>query len=79
MIISRPVEAVLAVVLLVALVAGGTIFAIWQSTERIGQSQRDWCATMELLTSKPVPKSAGASYRLYEDFLQLEHTYGCSG
>lgn len=76
---SRAGQAALAVVIVIILVAGGTVFAIWQSTERIGNSQRDWCATMELLTSKPVPKSAKATYQLYQDFLQLEHTYGCSG
>lgn len=53
---------------------------------QIGHSQSEWCSTLKLLTSHPVPKptdpsgnpSRMAAYLLYEDFVYLAHQFGCA-
>lgn len=52
---------------------------------QVDHSQAKWCDTLNLLTSRPVPKptnpsanpSREMSYQLYEDFLTLKHRFGC--
>jgi transketolase C-terminal domain/subunit len=66
--------------LLVAIVAGTTYAVISDS-----HNQSQWCATLELLTSRPVVKPADPArnpsrveaYELYEDFVKLRSRFGC--
>jgi hypothetical protein len=64
------------------LVAGA---CLWFATYQVSSSNRQWCDTLSLLTSKPVPKpddpSANPSrmqtYTLYADFVALRRHFGC--
>lgn len=56
-------------------------FTVWQ----VHQSQSQWCDTMRLLTSHPVPAPSNAAanpsrenaYRFYSDFKMLKERLGC--
>ena len=51
----------------------------------VGASNRHWCDTLTLLTSRPVAKPANPAanpsragqYALYEDFVRLRDEFGC--
>jgi len=71
--------------LLFALVAGGAALAIWQAHAAVAASNRQWCATITLLTRRPVPRPADPAanpsrqnaYVLYRDFVMLGQRFGC--
>jgi hypothetical protein len=58
---------------------------LWFATYQVSSSNRQWCDTLSLLTSKPVPKpddpSANPSrmqtYTPYADFVALRRHFGC--
>lgn len=65
----------------VAVVAAGFGISAWQ----VHQDQLQWCATLDLLTSQPVPRPANPAanpsreqaYQLYTDFMALRGRFGC--
>lgn len=72
-------------VILLAVVCGTSAGSYWLSVSQIARSQHDWCQTLDLLTSRPVPRPADPAanpsreqtYILYSDFLDLRHRLGC--
>lgn len=64
------------------LVAGA---CLWFTTYQVSHSNRQWCDTLTLLTSKPVAKPANPqanpsrmqTYTLYADFVTLRKRLGC--
>ena len=74
-----------AYVALVALSLLLTGASIVYSAHQTSASNRQWCDTLTLLTSKPVPRPAdpGANpsraqaYTLYADFVTLRRNFGC--
>lgn len=74
-----------AYVALVALSLLLTGASIVYSAHQTSASNRQWCDTLALLTSKPVPKpsdpaanpSRMQAYTLYADFVTLRHRLGC--
>lgn len=67
--------------IVVALLLANFLF----TAHEVNGSQHQWCSTLTLLTSRPVPRPAdpGANpsreqtYVLYSDFVQLRHRLGC--
>jgi hypothetical protein len=63
------------------LAAGALLF----TSREIGLNNQKWCTTLELLTSRPVPRppdpaanpSREQAYVLYTDFRDLRHRLGC--
>lgn len=59
--------------------------SLWLATQQIAASNHRWCATLTLLTARPVPKPANPranpsrenSYIFYADILDLRHRFGC--
>jgi hypothetical protein len=55
------------------------------TAQKVRDSDRQWCSTLTLLTSRPVPKPAEPkanpsreqAFVLYSDFVQLRHRLGC--
>ena len=53
----------------------------------VNTSQRQWCATLTLLTARPVPKpsdpaanpSRENAYIFYSNLVQLRQRFGCGG
>ena len=68
-------------VLALALSAANLLF----TTNEVSANNRQWCDTLALLTSKPVPKptdphanpSRMQNYTLYADFVTLRRHFGC--
>jgi hypothetical protein len=64
------------------LVAGA---CLWFTTYQVSHSSRQWCDTLGLLTSQPVPRPADPAanpsrmqaYTLYADFVTLRNDFGC--
>jgi hypothetical protein len=58
---------------------------LWFTTFQVSSSDRQWCDTLALLTSQPVPKPADPAanpsrmqaYTLYSDFVMLRRNFGC--
>lgn len=79
------VKFALAFVFLILLIGGAAGASLVISSSQIRQSQRNWCSTMDLLTSKPVSKppdpkanpSRQNQYILYIDFVKLKKELGC--
>lgn len=75
----------LAVVALLVLVSGLAAGSITISKHNIDNSQRQWCDTLQLLTSHPVTPPADPAthpaqaneYRFYVDFVRLRNAFGC--
>lgn len=73
--------AVLLCVLLLAAVGGSYALSEWT----VSRNDRQWCETLDLLTSQPVPKPSDPAanpsrlgqWRLYEDFLHVRDQFGC--
>lgn len=69
--------------LLLTLVVGGANLAA--TYEVVHASNQKWCATLDLLTARPVPRPADPAanpsreqtYVLYADFTDLRHHLGC--
>ncbi|MGH3673590.1 MAG: hypothetical protein ACRDSH_23670 [Pseudonocardiaceae bacterium] len=78
-------RAVQAFVSLVVLTLAVAVISLGYTTISVHRSAHDWCATLNLLTSQPVPKPADPAanpsrrqaYVLYSDFLDLRHRFGC--
>ena len=59
--------------------------SILYSANEVSSNNRQWCDTLTLLTSRPVPKPADAhanpsrmqNYTLYADFVALRRHFGC--
>jgi hypothetical protein len=59
--------------------------SVGYTAHAVGQSQRNWCETMNLLTAHPVPRPASPkadpsreqAYIYYEDFVNLRARLGC--
>jgi hypothetical protein len=81
-----------AVVIGVALIAGGTGYSIYKSNMNADKAasarmtnQQEWCDTLRLLTKTPViyPSDPATNpsrvfaYELYKDFLKLKTEFGC--
>jgi hypothetical protein len=78
---SVRISIMVAVVLLgMALVIAGSYFLALYA---IGQSQRNWCTALSLLTHDPVPKPAPGNvarlqnYNFYIDLVILKSHFGC--
>lgn len=75
----------LAVGLLFALIVAGSAFAIWQSRVAIANSDRQWCATLTLLTARRVPRPADPAanpsredaWVFYRNLTTLRDRFGC--
>lgn len=82
---SHATRYALTVVLFLLLVFGAVIAVVLFFKGQIDQNNSQWCDTLRLLTSHPVPKPANpsanpsrvADYQLYQDFLILKHRFGC--
>jgi hypothetical protein len=67
------------------LVAGAVVISLILTHWQIQHSQDQWCDTLRLLTSKPVPRPADPaanpsrvnSYQFYVNLLALRHRFGC--
>lgn len=76
---ARSVVALFA--LTVVLSGANLLFTSYQ----VNREAHQWCATLGLLTSHPVPRPAhpaanpsrAQAYRYYTDFLDLRHRLGC--
>lgn len=59
--------------------------SILYSAHAVNSSNRQWCDTLSLLTSQPVPKPANPAanpsraqaYSIYTDFVTLKNHFGC--
>lgn len=75
------VSVVVVVLGLVLSVGGSYVLSLYVQH----QSNQQWCAALELLTSQPVSAPADPSanpsrvqaYKLYQDFLAIERRFGC--
>lgn len=73
---------VVALFVLTLLLSGSNL--LWTSYQVNAQAHQ-WCATLDLLTSHPVPRPASPkanpsraqAYILYSDFRDLRHRLGC--
>ena len=82
---TRPWLAVLALVAVIAAQAATAALAVWLALNAVHGDDRNWCATLDLLTSHRVPRPAdpGANpsreqaYRFYVVFEQRRRTLGC--
>jgi hypothetical protein len=60
-------------------IAGSYILALYA----IGQSQRNWCAALAILTKNPVPKPSPGNparlqnYNFYLNLLMIQKHFGC--
>ena len=67
--------------LTLALSAANLLF----TTHEVNSNNRQWCSTVNLLTSQPVPRPADPAanpsrveaYTLYVDFVTLRQRFGC--
>jgi hypothetical protein len=83
--LSQATKAGLAVALLVLLLVIGLATEWIMITSVISHSNAQWCDTLSLLTSRPVPKPAdpasnpsrAGQYQLYEDFVHIKAKFGC--
>lgn len=64
-----------AFIMMLAGVAGAYALTLHQ----IAVSDQAWCGALDLLTAKPIPKTAGAEYQLYVNLLKVEQQFGCTG
>jgi hypothetical protein len=82
---TRGTRYALAVVALLIMLTGAVAGSFALSEWTVARSQRQWCETLTLITSVPVPAPADPAanpsregqYRLYEDFLQVQRRFGC--
>jgi hypothetical protein len=71
---------VIVIILGMAVTIGGSYFLALYA---IGQSQRNWCTALSLLTHDPVPKPAPGNparlenYNFYLDLVTLKSHFGC--
>jgi hypothetical protein len=83
--ISRATRLAVTLVVFFLLIVGAISANIWMTHQEISNSQRQWCDTLSLLTSHPVPypsdaaknPSRLATYQLYEDFVKVGERFGC--
>lgn len=77
----------LSVVFMVSLILAGLGIEYWMIAQTIRHSNAQWCDTLSLLTSGPVPKkpadpkanpSRQGQYLLYTDFTRLKNHFGCT-
>jgi flagellar basal body-associated protein FliL len=93
----RPMLVTISLFIIAMLLAGAALgYAVYNfnaqqnSTASLVQQNQEtsdhrWCATIELLTSKKIPKpknpaanpSREATYLLYEDFIKLRREFRC--
>jgi hypothetical protein len=74
-----------AAALIFAVLIGATAVSLVITGRELGQSQRNWCSALQVLTATPVPYPAAPAanpsrvqaYRLYEDFTLIERQFGC--
>jgi hypothetical protein len=70
---------------MVFLLVAGLAIEYIMITSTIRHSNAQWCDTLALITSRPVPKptdpaanpSRQESYLLYSDFVTLQNKFGC--
>lgn len=82
---SRATKFALAIVLLFVLIVGAISVNFLMVEHAVSRSQQQWCDTLTLLTSHPVPyppdaaknPSRLADYELYEDFVKIRVEFGC--
>lgn len=75
----------LTIALFFLLLAGAMAGGFYMVQYQISRSQAQWCDTIHLLTSHPVPKpsdpkanpSREQTYLFYENFLELKRRLGC--
>jgi succinate dehydrogenase hydrophobic anchor subunit len=67
------IAAVIAILLLLASVAGSYVLALWA----IGNSQRQWCDTLTIITADAHPTTAN-SIQFYAKLHDLEKRFGCT-
>ena len=78
----RTLRSVAVLVLLGFLLTGANLLF---TAHYVSTDDRKWCATMTLLTARPVPKppdpaanpSRAQTYRFYETFVTLKRSLGC--
>lgn len=79
-------KAVIGGLALVLVTLGGAVGgAYWLSLSAIHSSQQQWCTTLALLTSRPVPRPADPqanpsrqdAYLFYVHLATLERDFGC--
>jgi hypothetical protein len=84
---SHAARLALLVALVFLLLIVGITGCFWMVHLQISRSQAQWCDTLSLLTSHPVPyppdaaknPSRLADYQLYEDFVKVREEFGCRG
>jgi len=82
---SKATRYAVAVVALFLMFAWAVAASFALSEWTVSRSQRQWCETLTLITSVPVPAPADPAanpsregqYRLYEDFLHVRQEFGC--
>lgn len=80
--VSTPLWSVVVLFVISVAISVGAYFA---ATHEVTSNNRQWCDTLSLLTSQPVPRPADPSanpsrmqgYTLYSDFVTLRQRIGC--
>lgn len=80
-----PRLASLAAGLLITLIAAAAALAIWQARAAVESSDRQWCATLTLLTSRRIHRPADPAanpsredaYVFYRQLVTLRQRFGC--
>lgn len=83
--LSNATKAGLTVALMVLLLVTGLATEWFMITNTIAHSNAQWCDTLNLLTSKPVPKpsdpaknpSRQGQYLFYTNLVHLKDRFGC--
>jgi hypothetical protein len=83
--VSRATRLALAVIFVVLLLVAGLVVDYGLLFHAVQSQSHQWCDTLNLLTSHPVPKPAspGANpsrfqnYLFYQDLVNLSHRFGC--
>ena len=79
---ARANSSAMVLVLVVAALAAANLL---YTAHAVTENDRQWCAAMTLLTSRPVPKPADPkanpsrqqTYLYYMTFVELKHSLGC--
>lgn len=82
---SAGAKYVVAVVTVFVVLVLAVALSLALSEQAISRNDGQWCDTLSLLTSKPVPPpsdpkanpSRAADYTLYKDFVHLKAVFGC--
>ena len=82
---TRILAAGAAVLVLFLALAGGIVVNAVLAQRAIDRSNAQWCTTLDLLTSRPVPgpadpaanPSRAGAYEFYENLLTLRQHFGC--